>query len=214
MSDTMTEKTTGTPEAPHGYDSNGKPLAPFGYKADGTPKKDARGRQLGARVAAGPRRRPTPRKKAPAKRSDQQTREMLVSLADMVTMPLAGAAASPVVRAKIGERQSMALSGDAVIVQNYAPHLADGLIALSQTKPGVLAWMDTMEEKAPYFMLAQVGVQMAKAIIGNHISPDARLANAGQTLAAIRGAQMAEEIERQAQAAGVPTAPAPAAQAA
>lgn len=196
MSDEMDAK------APHGRDDHGVPLAPFGYKANGDPKKDRRGRAAGTRVADGPRRKPAGSKSAP-KRSDQQTREMLVSLSDMVTMPLAGAARSPVVRKRLGENQAMALSGDAVILQSYAPHLADGLLALSQTKPGVLNFLDTMEGKAPYLMLAQVGMQMAKAMVSNHIHPDARLAAAGQTMAQIRTAQMAEQIEREARAMGI-----------
>lgn len=193
----MLEKT---PEAPHGYGPDGKPLAPFGFKADGTPKKDNRGRAPGTRVP-GPKKNAG--KKTPQGRTQAETKQMLLGLADVVSMPLVGASRSPLVKKRIGERQAMALSGDAVIFQSHAPQLADVLIEMSQTKPGLLAFLDTVEEKAPYFALMQVGMSMTKAFVQNHMSPDERLANAGQTLAAMRAAQMAEEIERQAAAMGV-----------
>jgi hypothetical protein len=52
-----------------------------------------------------------------------------------------------------------------VILSHFSPAIADGLIVLSQSaSPGVLAWLDQVEDKAPYLMLAQVGVQVTKAL--------------------------------------------------
>lgn len=206
----MTEENEST-VAPHGRDEAGRPLAPYGHKADGNPKIKA-GRPANSERparAAAPKKPRTSTAKKNSGRSLRQTHEALVGLADMVTMPLVGAAHSPIVAKRLGERQAAALAGDAVIVQSFAPHLADALITLSETKPGVLAFLDTMEEKAPYFMLAQVGVQMTKALISNHMEPDPRLAAAGTTMAQMRTAQLADEIERQAAAMGVAPASVP-----
>lgn len=187
------------PKAPFGLDGTGAPIAPYGYKVNGEPRISNRGAKPGQR---GNGKKPG----AAVSKTDEKRKEMLVALADMfLVTPLAGASLSPFLAKRLGERQTNALAGDAVIVSTFAPSAADGLIVLSQSKPGALAWLDTVEEKAPYLLLAQVGVQMTKAIIGNHMNPDARLANAGRTLASMKAAQMAEEIERQAAELGVPT---------
>lgn len=195
----MPEIISDDPKAPFGLDGSGVPIAPYGHKVNGDPRISNRGAKPGQRGNGS--------KKAiaaAASETDKKRKEMLVSLADMlIVAPLASASLSPFLAKRIGERQTNALAGDAVIVSSFAPHLADGLIVLGQSKPGALAWLDTVEEKAPYLMLMQVGVQMTKAFVGNHINPDERLANAGRTLVAMKAAEMAEEIERQAQELGV-----------
>jgi len=203
--DEQTEKT-GTPEAPHGYGPDGAPLAPFGYKADGTPRKDGRGRPVGsgAKTAPGPKKKGPRRPAAPsAKDVAAKQRAALLGLADMVLTPVAGAAATPVVRARLGERHAMALSGDVVILQSATPQIVDQVVALAEQRPGMLAWLDTLENQAPVMGLVMTGLQVAKAIVQNHMQPDARLAAAGQTLVRVRAAQIAEEIERQARDLGV-----------
>lgn len=189
------------PKAPFGLDGAGVPIAPYGHKVNGDPRISNRGAKPGQR-GNGSKKAVA----AAASETDKKRKAMLESLADMlIVTPLAGASMSPFLAKRLGERQTNALAGDAVIVSSFAPHLADGLIVLGQSKPGALAWLDTVEEKAPYLMLAQVGVQMTKAFISNHLNPDERLANAGRTLVAMRAAQMAEEIERQAEELGIPT---------
>lgn len=189
------------PKAPFGLDGNGVPITPYGTKVNGEPRISNRGAKPGMRGNGGKKAI-----SAAASNTDKKRKEMLVGLADMlIVTPLAGASLSPFLTKRLGERHTDALAGDAVIVSSFAPHLADGLIVLGQSKPGALAWLDTVEEKAPYLMLMQVGLQMTKAFVGNHMNPDARLANAGRTLASMKAAEMAEEIERQAAELGVPT---------
>lgn len=202
----MTEeiKAVGTPEAPHGYGADGKPLAPYGYKADGTPRKDGRGRPAGGRVAA-PKKKAAPAKKSsgPAARTQAETREMLVAVADIVLMPVAGFGASPLARRWLGERHAAALPGDVVIAQSCMPDLADAVMVMAQTRPGMLNFLDRVEENAGALLVARALLNMTKAIVGNHVQPDPRLAEAGRTLLAVRAAQMAEAIEAQAQAMGI-----------
>lgn len=198
---------TRDPIAPHGYDEDGQPLAPYGLKIDGTPRLSKRGAQAGQKGNGnrGGRGKSTVKTKS-SNNTDQKRKEMLVGLADMlIATPLAGASTSGLLKKRIGAAQTDALAGDAVIVSHFAPSFADGLITLGESKPAAIAWLDSVEEKAPYIMLAQVGVQMMKAFIGNHLNPDPRLAEAGRTMVAMKAAQMAEEIEREAEELGIPT---------
>jgi len=198
----MTTPTDEKTVAPHGRDTDGSPLAPYGLKLDGTPKLSNRGAKPGQRGNGGK----TAKKPVTRSTTDAKRREMLLGLSDMlIVTPLAGISSSPILGKKIGPKQTDALAGDAVIVSHFAPALADSLIVLAQTKPGALAWMDTVEEKAPYLMLAQVGMEMAKAFIGNHLNPDRQLADAGRTLARMKVAQMTADIEAEAEAMGVST---------
>lgn len=196
------------PTAPHGRDENGTPYAPYGYKANGDPKLNNRGRppaNAGPKVAA-PKRKTAPNTKAgarPRSRTDAQTKTQLMELATLATTPLSAAASSPVVRRKLGERHADALAGDAVILDAFAEPLIDGVIHLAKSKPGLLAWMDQVEDKAPYLMLAQTGLQAVKAIVQNHMNPDPALARAGRKLAQVRAAQYAAAIEQQAAELGI-----------
>lgn len=195
------------PNAPFGLEEDGTAKAPYGFKNDGTPRRSA-----GGRTGAGPRppkRRTTsaPIAGTPSKLTQSQKREQLVSLTNMfVVNGLVAAAMAPPVGNIIGEDQAMALAGDAVIVKEFAPAIADGLVGLSETHPNILAWMDGISDKAPYLVLLTVGMQMGKMMIQNHARPDVRLARAGAMLGALNAAAMAEEVERQAAEAGLPTA--------
>jgi hypothetical protein len=60
-----------------------------------------------------------------------------------------------------------------------------------------------MDEKAPYLMLANVGIQITKALVSNHMNPNADLNAAGRTLAASRAAQMVDAINAEAAANGI-----------
>lgn len=203
---TRTPKAPVDPEAPHGRDENGVPLAPYGYKVDGTPRKSNRGASPGQRGNGGPTVSDTGAGPPVLSKVDKARRASLLGLLEsVVTLPLVGISMSPWVEKRIGQRHAMALAGDAVIVATYAPALADGLVMAAQAKPALLAWLDTIEDKAPFVMLAQAGLQVAKALVGNHVHPDPRLAQAGVTLARVRALQFAAQIEAEAEAMGIPT---------
>ncbi len=202
-----TPKAPVDPEAPHGRDEDGVPLAPYGYKVDGSPRKSNRGAAPGQRGNGGPTVAETGAGGPPVmSKVDKQRRSALLGLLEScVTLPLVGAAMSPWVERRIGQKQAMAVAGDAVIIATYAPALADGLVMAAQAKPALLSWLDTIEDKAPFIMLAQAGLQVAKALVGNHVEPDPRLAQAGVTLARVRALQFAAQIEQEAAAMGIPT---------
>lgn len=179
--------------APHGRDENGVPLAPYGLNIDGTPRKSNRGRP-----SATPGTRPAA-SSVKGNLTDLQRKSMLGDLLDaLIIGPLARASQTPALANRIG-RHADALAGDAFILSQYAPGIFDGLILLSKTKPQTLAWMDKAESNAPYVLLAQVGFQMAQAMVANHMRPNPSLAEAGRNLAALRLAQMAEAVNAEAE---------------
>ena len=187
-------------KAPHGRDEQGTPLAPYGYKVNGDPKISNRGR------APAPPKKGTKNTRSgqqPRGRTHSETRTQLIELFGMVTTPLAAASDSPVVRKRLGDRQAMALAGDALIIDAYAPPLVDGVMKLAESKPGLLAWMDKAEDVAPYLMLAQVTGQLAKTLIGNHLAPDPNLAAGGRNMAKVRVAKHAAWIEQESRAMGL-----------
>lgn len=194
------------PEAPFGYEDDGNtPKAPYGFRADGKPKMDRRGAargQSGNRPRAGAFGGRTSGVKASVKSlTDVQRKSLLVDMAgNLLVTPLASASRAPFIAKKIGPRQTDALAGDALIINAFSPHLADALILLSKTKPKTLAWMDKVEDNAPYVLLLQVTIQLTKAVVDNHMRPNPSVAEAGRNLAAMRIAEMAEEINRQAAA--------------
>jgi hypothetical protein len=190
--------------APHGRDENGAPLAPYGFLKDGkTPRKSNRGARPGQRGNGNGARARRPGVKASSP-SDAQRKEQLCALGEMaIISPLAAASFSPVVAKKFGQKQADALAGDAVILTQFMPNIADGLIVLAQSKPGMLGWLDQVEDKAPYLLLANVGIQVAKALVSNHMDPNPRLAKAGRLQAAMRAEQLAAYIEAQAAEMGV-----------
>lgn len=181
--------------APFGYEEDGiTAKAPLGYKADGKPRVSNRGRKSGGSTGVSSPRRTTAKSKKG--RSDAQRREMLLELTDMwITTPLAALSKSDAIAKRIGAKQADALAADALILDTYKEGVANGLIYLSQTKPGVLAWMDTVEEKAPWMMLAMVGVQIAQAVVTNHMNPDPRLAEAGREMATKKAERFAQAVE-------------------
>jgi hypothetical protein len=188
------------PKAPHGRDENGVPLAPFGHKTNGDPKISNRGR------TPSPGKKTVPNQKAgarPKARTKAQTKGQLVELAGMFTTPLAAAADSSLVKKQLGERQALALAGDAVILDAFAEPMVDAIMLAAETKPGLLAWMDKVEDKAPWLMMAQVGGSLVKALVQNHMSPDPRLAEAGRTMVQVKAARYAAEIEAEAEALGL-----------
>jgi hypothetical protein len=191
--------------APHGVDDDGKPLAPYGYLKDGvTPRKGNRGARPGARS---PGRTRAPRARAATKignRSDKQRVETLVALIDMTMVtPLAGLAMSPTTTKRFGQKHASAFAGDAVILSHFSEGISEGLVVLSQSKPGVLSWLDNVEENAPYLMLANVGLQMVKALVENHLHPNEQLARAGGLMMQMKLSAMAEGIEQAAAEQGI-----------
>lgn len=220
MTDQKPDRTN--PDAPFGLDSAGLPIAPYGHKADGKPKMDRRGAAPGQRGNGNSSARRTTRSRKPgltattSNLTDLQRKSLLVDLAgNLLVTPLASASRAPFLAKYLGARQADALAGDAFIINAMSPHMADAMIMLSKTKPKALAWMDKMEDNAAYVLLAQVGIQLAKAISDNHFRPNPNVAEAGRNLAAMRIAEMADEINRQAASmqmpdATVPDAPVPA----
>lgn len=197
----MTQPDSG---APHGRDSNGIPLAPFGLNVDGSPRKSNRGARAGQRKGTGPvtsRKASTAPQGVMSNLSDADRKGMLCELADMmIVTPLASASQVPFLSNRIGKRQTDALAGDAFILAQYFPGIADGLILLSKTKPATLAWLDKAEQNAPYLVLANAILNAGKALAENHFNPNPRVAMAGRSLAAMKVAQMAEAVNAQAAA--------------
>lgn len=195
--------------APHGYDDNGEAKAPYGRNVDGTPRKSARGRRATSSSSPATARVAT----VSGSKTDRERKGMLVALADaFLITPLANFSRTPTLAKRMG-RHADALAGDAFILNHYMPDLADAAIVLSKSKPGLLSWLDKAEDNAPYLLLAQVGIQIAKSVAENHMNPRPDLADAGRNLANIKMAEMAAavnaEAERIAQeaAAGEPTQP-------
>jgi hypothetical protein len=203
-------------KAPHGYEDDGvTPRTPYGVNLDGTPRKSNRGARPGQRGNGNRARKSRPGVKATSA-TDAQRKQALCALGEMaVTGPLAALSMSPVVSKRFGKEQADALAGDAVILNEALPAVADGLIVLSQSKPGALAWLDQVEEKAPYLLLASVGVQVMKALVTNHMNPNPKLAEAGRLRARMQQEAMISAIEQQAAEMGIninadePTVPIP-----
>jgi hypothetical protein len=121
----------------------------------------------------------------------------------LIVTPTAALAASPQIAGRIGPKHAMALAGDAVLVSHFMPGVADGLIVLAQTKPAVLSWLDNVEQKAPYLMLAMVGLNLTKALVENHLSPNEQLAQSGQLMLQMKVQGMAAAIAEEARAMGI-----------
>lgn len=192
-------------DAPHGRADDGTPLAPFGLKADGTPRLSNRGRQT-KKTPQGPSA--TKGSSAAAKKARDQ-RDGLLQLADAVLSPAMAGTTSPGFREKVGRRRADGIAGSLVIVDGFLPAYADWVVQLSQTKPGMLAWMDRLEDNAPYLQGAIITAQLVKALAGNLTNPDPRLAEAARLKASIRNAQMADAIEQEAARMGIGLQPEP-----
>lgn len=196
------EKVSDDPRAPFGLDENGTPKAPYGLKVSGEPRLSNRGAKAGGNRRTGAARRtPGPRS---VNRTDKQRRESLIGLADMLIItPLSGLSASPQVAARFGKKHADAFAGDAVIIEQHIEPLADGLIELSQTKPGLLSWLDNVEQNAPWIPLAMVGLQMTKAFMENHTNPNPDLVVAGKLMARTKQAKLIAMIHEQAREMGI-----------
>lgn len=206
MTDTQTKQKAGAdPEAPHGRAEDGTPLAPYGLKTDGSPRLSNRGRTA-KKAPPGPSA--TKGSGAAAKKARDQ-RDGLVQLADAILSPAMAATSTEAFARKVGTKRAQGLAGSLVIVDGFVPAYADWLVQLSQSKPGILAWMDRLEDNAPYFHGAVITAQLVKALAGNLMSPDPRLAEAARLKAQLRNAQMAEAIEREAAAMGISLMPEP-----
>lgn len=190
-------------QAPHGRDANGVPLAPYGLNLDGTPRKSNRGARAGQKkgsTSAARKSANTPTA-VMSNLSDNDRKGMLCELADMfLVTPLASASQVPFISNRIGARQTDALAGDAFILSQYVPGIADGLILMSKAKPQYLAWLDKLEGNAAGLVLANALLQAGKAVAENHFNPNPRVAQAGRSLAAMKVAQMAEAVNAKAAA--------------
>ncbi|MGW7281674.1 hypothetical protein ACWGIV_25925 [Streptomyces sp. NPDC054844] len=199
MADTATKEKADA-EAPHGRADDGTPLAPYGLKTDGTPRLSNRGRTSKKSAPTGPSA--TKGRSAGAQKAREQ-RDGLMQLADALLSPAMAATSSPGFAKKVGEQRAAGLAGSLVIVDGFVPAYADWVVQLSQTKPGMLAWMDRMEDKAPYLQGAIITAQLVKAVAGQMMNPDPRLAEAARLKATIRNQQMAAAIEEEAARMGI-----------
>jgi len=188
-------------EAPHGRDDQGVPLAPYGLKADGTPRLSNRGRPSGGTAPAPKKKSAGGGGRSSSKRSRTDTVSQLVELSSMLTTPMVGAADSPGVRKKIGERRALGVMGLAVLIDAHAEPAAEAVYVMSQTKPGLLAWMDKVEDKAGLLMLAQVGVSFARAAVQNFMQPSEELAQAARDMVAAKAQRYAAAVQEQYEAA-------------
>jgi hypothetical protein len=204
VTDTATREKT-DPEAPHGRADDGTPLAPYGLKTDGTPRLSNRGRSA-KKAPAGPSA--TKGRSASAQKARDQ-RDGLVQLADAVLSPAMAAASSQAFAGKVGKKRADGLAGGLVILDGFVPSYADWLVTMGQTKPGMLAWMDRLEDNAPYLQGAIITAQLVKALAGNFLNPDPRLAEAARLKAQIRNQQMAAAIEEEAARMGISLVPEP-----
>lgn len=185
-------RTTVADLAPHGYEADGvTPKAPYGYRKDGVPRKSNRGArpgQFGGTTAA-------PR----ASRTDRKRVESLVMLAEtLVCTPLALASSNPIVKRYLGEKHTDALGGDALILSQCAPLLAEGAVEYATDHPGFLSWMDTVEERATSLKLFYGLSQLTRLLISNHVSPDPTVAEAGRHLAKLRSIKQAQAVKEEA----------------
>lgn len=191
--------------APHGRDDSGVPKAPYGYKDDGNPRKSNRGRRSGSTVAAPPKKneRNVRSSDRPKVRSQKETKAKLMELVADASSSIAKLADTRLVRAKLGEKHSDALIGDAVIIGAVASPVLDGVIMYAERKPGLLAWMDKAEEAVPALLIARGLSAMAAAIIQNHMEPNEDLTHAGRSMVKIQAARYAAALEAEAAALGL-----------
>lgn len=207
MAETKTAEKAADAQAPHGYADDGvTPLAPYGLKTDGTPRLSNRGRTAKKAAAGGPSA--TKGRSAGATKAREQ-RDGLLQLADAVLSPAMAATSSPGFVKKVGEQRAAGIAGALVIVDGFMPSYADWIVQLSQTKPGMLAWMDRLEESTPYLQGGIITAQLIKAVAGQIMNPDPRLAEAARLKASIRNAQMASAIEQEAARMGISLVPEP-----
>lgn len=179
------------PQAPHGRDEHGVPLAPFGLNLDGTPRKSNRGARPGQKGNSSGKSAPKGMKAPTSSRNDAARKTALLQMVDaLVVVPLVGASVAPMIVKQVGEKQAVAMAADAYDIHQHMPAIADGLVVLSQTKPGVLSWLDSAEENAPYLALMVAGVQLGMAIVGNHRGEPLEKAQVAREF--VLGAQKAE----------------------
>lgn len=200
------ERVSDDPAAPFGSNDDGTPKAPYGLKVNGEPRLSNRGAKPGGNRPSGRGKRPSRAASGSRtiNRTDQERRQSLIALADMLVItPLGALSSSPQVIGRFGQRQADAFAGDAVILQQEIEPLADGLIELSQTKPGLLSWLDSVEQNAPWIPLAMVGLRMTKAFVENHTNPNPDLVAAGKLMGRVKQAKMIEMIREQARQMGI-----------
>lgn len=181
------------PVAPHGRDADGVPLHPYGFRRDGVPKLSNRGRK----VAAPPKKAAANTKAGPGAATRRQQKQALMEIADMLLTPAAGIATAPPLRKKLGEKRADAVAGSVVIVGSFAEDIADFTVHMAESRPGLLSWMDRMDDKLPLVMGAKILVGMGKALAQNWVQPDPQLAAAARKVAPLRAAQFAASISDQ-----------------
>ena len=180
-------------DAPHGRGEDGKPLAPYGLRKDGKPRLSNRGR-----TAAAPGKKTSPNAKAaPAPGSKKAQKQGLLELADMILTPTAAAVTAPPIRRQLGDRRGDALAGSVMILGAFADQAADLAIAVAEDRPGLLSWMDRMDDKVTLIMGAKLVLGLGRALYGNWQNPDPKLAQAAAQIAPLRAAQFAASISDQ-----------------
>lgn len=181
--------------APHGRDHEGVPLAPYGLKKDGNPRKSRSGRSAASGTAPAPAKKATPNTKAQHSAGSRAAQKQgLIDLADMLLTPASMAASAPPLRRKYGDKRADAIAGSVVIVESFVPDIAEFATVVGESRPGLLAWMDTVEDKLPLIMGAKIAVGLGKALWGNWQNPNPELAKAAARRGPVRAAQFAMRV--------------------
>ncbi len=189
----MATKTTTADLAPHGYEADGvTPKAPYGYRKDGVPRKSNRGARPGTFGGGSASAQKV-------SKTDAKRVEGLVMLAEVfICTPLAAASKNRFVKRYLGEKHTDALAADALILSMHAELTAQGMVEYAADHPGLLSWMDTVEERASSLKLLYALGQIGKAVTMNHINPDPAVAEAGRNMVRMRTVQAAQAAQAEA----------------
>jgi hypothetical protein len=196
------------PKSPFGYDEDGDVIAPFGLKADGTPRLSNRGRSAGQgfgtpkkKAAAPPRKaatKPGPAEKPAANARGQiDYRVVAGGLVALASLPFQMAGADPggFVSRLIGEKQTLALRGDAAILTMFAQPLGNALGGVASVNPWLAAKLEGGNMPKEYVVLAVTTSQLIGALVGNHRSPSQKLAEMAEEMAAVQAAEVKRNID-------------------
>lgn len=210
------------PKAPFGYDEDSHVIAPFGMKADGTPRLSNRGRTVGEGFGAAKKKAPAPAKKKTVRpvtkpsAAEQSTRTVkgppdyrlvAAGLFQLGSIPfkLLGSDPGGFVSRTLGEKQTLALRGDAAIISMFAQPMGNALGSIAAVNPWLAGKLEGGDLPREYIVLAVTAANLAGALISNHRAPSTELADMAQEMAEVQATQirrniaaMKEEEEHQA----------------
>jgi hypothetical protein len=196
------------PKSPFGYDEDGDVIAPFGLKADGTPRLSNRGRSAGQGFGAAKKKAAAPPRKAATKpgpaekpaanaRGQIDYRVVAGGLVALASLPFQMAGADPggFVSRLIGEKQTLALRGDAAILTMFAQPLGNALGGVASVNPWLAAKLEGGNMPKEYVVLAVTTSQLIGALVGNHRAPSQKLADMAEEMAAVQAAEVKRNID-------------------